>query len=383
MKNKKGFTLIELLAVIVILGVILVIATTNVIKSISTSREKAKYTAAKEIGNIAEAYMATETDGVFKINNEKCVDINTLIEKEYLEKDVTNPTTGENGGNFEGQMVCTSSKKSQDGYEPSDGSYKFDGYEYILENESKEDLLGDVNGDGIVDEKDVELVQKYDAGTGSLTDDEKKRADVNGDGIIDAGDAVKISNMIIDKNAIFGDVNGDGKVDKDDAELVQKYDAGTGSLTDDEKKRADVNGDGVIDAGDVLKILNMIIDKNAVFGDVNGDGKLTQEDVDLIKNYDAGTGSLTDAEKKRADVNGDGDVDAGDSVMISQLLLKETGDINGDKKIDEEDALLILKHDSGISSLTNEQKKRADLNNDGVVDAGDAVIILRIINNNK
>lgn len=322
MKNKKGFTLIELLAVIVILGVILVIATTNVIKSISTSREKAKYTAAKEIGNIAEAYMATETDGVFKINNEKCVDIKTLIEKEYLEKDVTNPTTGENGGDFEGQMVCISSKKSQDGYEPSDGSYNFDGYEYILGNESEDD-------------------------------------------------------------ALLGDVNGDGKVNKDDADDVQKYDAGTGTLTDDEKKRADVNGDGVIDSGDAVKILNMIIDKNAVFGDVNGDGKLTHEDVDLIKNYDYGIGSLTDAEKKRADVNEDGNVDAGDSVMISQLLLKETGDINGDKKIDEEDALLILKHDSGISSLTKEQEKRADLNNDGVVDAGDAVIILRIINNNK
>ena len=34
-KNKNGFTLIELLAVIVILGVIMVIATTNVIKSIN------------------------------------------------------------------------------------------------------------------------------------------------------------------------------------------------------------------------------------------------------------------------------------------------------------------------------------------------------------
>ena len=184
-------------------------------------------------------------------------------------------------------------------------------------------------------------------------------------------------------DALLGDVNGDGKVNKDDADDVQKYDAGTGTLTDDEKKRADVNGDGVIDAGDTVKILNMIIDKNAVFGDVNGDGKLTHEDVDLIKNYDYGIGSLTDDEKKRADVNEDGNVDAGDSVMISQLLLKETGDINGDKKIDEEDALLILKHDSGISSLTKEQEKRADLNNDGKVNAGDAVIILRIINNNK
>ena len=58
-------------------------------------------------------------------------------------------------------------------------------------------------------------------------------------------------------------------------------------------------------------------------------------------------------------------------------------EIKPDKKIDEEDALLILKHDSGISSLTKEQEKRADLNNDGDVDASDAVIILRIINNNK
>ena len=321
MKNKKGFTLIELLAVIVILGIILVIATTNVIKSISTSREKAKYTAAKEIGSIAEAYIATE--GVKENDEEnKCVDIKTLIEKGYLEKDVTNPLTGENGGNFEGQMVCISSKKSQDGYEPSDGSYNFDGYEYILGNESEDD-------------------------------------------------------------ALLGDVNGDGKVNKDDADDVQKYDAGTGTLTDAAKKRADVNGDGVIDAGDTVKILNMIVDKNAVFGDVNGDGKLTQEDVDLIKKYDAGTGTLTDDEKKRADVNGNGDIDVNDSLMISQLLLKETGDINGDKKIDEEDALLILKHDSGISSLTKEQEKRADLNNDGDVDASDAVIILRIINNNK
>ena len=41
-RNKNGFTLIELLAVIVILGVIMVIATTNVIKSINNSREKSK-----------------------------------------------------------------------------------------------------------------------------------------------------------------------------------------------------------------------------------------------------------------------------------------------------------------------------------------------------
>ena len=43
LKQKKGFTIVELLAVIVVLGVILVIATTNVMQSINDSKKKAKY----------------------------------------------------------------------------------------------------------------------------------------------------------------------------------------------------------------------------------------------------------------------------------------------------------------------------------------------------
>ena len=39
-RNENGFTLIELLAVIVILGIIMVIATTNVLKNINDSKEK-------------------------------------------------------------------------------------------------------------------------------------------------------------------------------------------------------------------------------------------------------------------------------------------------------------------------------------------------------
>ena len=59
-RNENGFTLIELLAVIVILGIIMVIATTNVLKNINDSKEKAKYMAAKEIVENAEAYFATK-----------------------------------------------------------------------------------------------------------------------------------------------------------------------------------------------------------------------------------------------------------------------------------------------------------------------------------
>lgn len=126
-KNRNGFTLIELLAVIVILGIILTIATTSVIKNINDSKDKAKYIAAKDIVAIAEAYMVTET-------TEKCVSVNELIDEQYLDGDVTNPKTGENGNIDDGQMVCKDNLSSaQEGYKvQNDNRYKFDGYYYLL-----------------------------------------------------------------------------------------------------------------------------------------------------------------------------------------------------------------------------------------------------------
>lgn len=54
-------------------------------------------------------------------------------------------------------------------------------------------LLGDVNGDGIVDAGDAVIISRYDAGLITLTADQLKVGDVNGDGTVDAGDAVIIS----------------------------------------------------------------------------------------------------------------------------------------------------------------------------------------------
>ncbi len=131
-KNNKGFTLIELLAVIVILGIILTIATTNVIKSINESKAKSKYIAAKEIVQMAEAY--------FAINGSKeFVTISDL--SGYLESDATNPKTGENNLKTEGgnQIICRNSKyKTQENYENDDGKgYEFDGYWYGINGKCK------------------------------------------------------------------------------------------------------------------------------------------------------------------------------------------------------------------------------------------------------
>ena len=135
-KDKNGFTLIELLAVIVILGIIMTIATTNVLKNIRDSREKTKYMAAKEIVGNAEAYFAINS-------NETYVTINDL--KDYLESDATNPKTGDNDLLTEGkdQMVCKGSYSSehQDKYSNNNGEgYYFDGYFYSLDGSCPESV---------------------------------------------------------------------------------------------------------------------------------------------------------------------------------------------------------------------------------------------------
>ena len=136
-KNNKGFTLIELLAVIVVLSIILTIATTAVLKTIKDSKEKAKYIAAKEIVDIAEAYFAT---------NSSATDVTINDLSDYLQSDATNPATGENDllNNGTNQKVCKStsySSNNQNGYEissyESSNGYEFDGYWYGTDGHCK------------------------------------------------------------------------------------------------------------------------------------------------------------------------------------------------------------------------------------------------------
>lgn len=136
-KNNKGFTLIELLAVIVVLSIILTIATTAVLKTIKDSKEKAKYIAAKEIVDIAEAYFAT---------NSSATDVTINDLSDYLQSDATNPATGENDllNNGTNQKVCKStsySSNNQNGYEissyESSNGYEFDGYWYGIDGNCK------------------------------------------------------------------------------------------------------------------------------------------------------------------------------------------------------------------------------------------------------
>ncbi len=54
--------------------------------------------------------------------------------------------------------------------------------------------------------------------------------------------------------ADLGDVTGDGKINSRDIASLQKYIAGSGTLTDDQKLSADINGDGKINSRDIASV---------------------------------------------------------------------------------------------------------------------------------
>ena len=60
--------------------------------------------------------------------------------------------------------------------------------------------------------------------------------------------------VTIGSNVLLGDVNGDGTVDNLDSNMVYRYDNGVITLTDDQLAAADVNGDGAVDNLDANEI---------------------------------------------------------------------------------------------------------------------------------
>lgn len=102
---------------------------------------------------------------------------------------------------------------------------------------------------------------------------------------------------------ILGDINNDSSVDTLDVEQIRLHIAKKAIISEDQKEKADINGDGTVDRQDMM-ILNY---KARGIGDFNRDGNV--DDDDLLDIEDAAD---RESEDSLFDINGDGKVNSAD-----------------------------------------------------------------------
>lgn len=104
-------------------------------------------------------------------------------------------------------------------------------------------LYGDINGDWVVDQRDVDLVDAAIKTGWEI-------ADLTGDGAVTAADLLEVLSVVGDNTMVSfnGDINNDCVVDSTDVALLQAFSGSSFAP-------ADSNADGVINTTDVLAIL--------------------------------------------------------------------------------------------------------------------------------
>ena len=190
-------------------------------------------------------------------------------------------------------------------------------------------LLGDVDGNGMVNNIDFSLVLGHYS-------DSNAAFDINGDRVVN-----DIDLDIVEANwgatlgrRLLGDVNGDNVVDSMDlTEISAAWGSGASA--------ADMNGDGAVDAFelDVVRARFGVTAGTQLLGDVDGNLKVDHIDALLTR----GARGTTFAQY---DLNGDGRVTAADEDIVwaqrgriySDVL---KGDINGDWVVDDRDIDLL------------------------------------------
>ncbi len=130
------------------------------------------------------------------------------------------------------------------------------------------DLSADLNGDLIVDQRDLCKLVKTILGTSI--------GDVNLDGVVDAADvSIATANLGTAGGWARGDADGDGQITEADVQIIADASAGLGCIC---PCKADYNRDGGVDGGDVASFFQ---DWESSLGcaDVNEDGGIDGGDV--------------------------------------------------------------------------------------------------------
>ncbi|XP_071547081.1 uncharacterized protein [Panulirus ornatus] len=259
-----------------------------------------------------------ETDiEVADIDNDGDVDRNDVIAGDRnRDGDVDEADIGDEDGDgdIDGADVIAADEDGDGDIDAADD----DGESILLSDADSDgridkDDIQDLNGDGVVDESDLNIADVDN--DGDFDGDDIAAADRDGDGDVDAADVV--------------DVDGDGDVDGKDL------------------LASDKDGDGDVDSSDIENL-------DVFLKDTDHDGDVDVHDV-LDSDHD---GDVDEVDIAVADVDNDGDVDlddliAGDRDLDGDVDFKDIGDQDGDGDIDGKDV------------------EAADEDGDGDIDAAD------------
>ena len=176
MNDNKGFTLIELLAVITIMGILMMVAIPTISRTIENSRKDTFIDTAKKYADSAQTMWMGDNLSCMSSEGKRYSSSAVPVGTYYIEIDTTSETV---------PVLLEQGGKS------SWGSRDIKGY-IKVDIESKEGLIGDIDGNGSINIADRMLYNNI----GGLNSFQKKLADVNGDGKADEEDRGIVVNFL-------------------------------------------------------------------------------------------------------------------------------------------------------------------------------------------
>ncbi len=174
---------------------------------------------------------------------------------------------------------------------------------------------GDIDQDGVLTEDDAILLAEHFLND-QLTDTDKILGDLNGDGIINIKDAQEIY-YIIDPDFILGDITKDRILDANDVNYILRKTVSESGPTIEDIIYADYYGEGILDQIDIDMYLYILVGKYQK-GDINRDGAINSIDASLIIDKYKNNKVYKD-DLNRADMNGDNALNSTDASMIIDM----------------------------------------------------------------
>lgn len=192
-------------------------------------------------------------------------------------------------------------------------------------------VIGDLNGDGAVTLVDVELLNRYVSGNGTLSEAALANAKIDTNSVVDKADLILLRKVVVralsaeDLPLRWGDVNVDGEVDVTDVVLANRITEGL-STTVSAKGRvaADVDMNGRVTRADSNLIAAQsigVLVLPAVYGDVNGDYTVSLADMVLLGRFVDGSRTPSATERFLGDVYKDNLLNADDTATLRKFIL--------------------------------------------------------------